>query len=80
MPKIKLLKPEGTYLMWLDCRDLGLNDEALDQFFIQDAAVAVDKGHWFGTEGSGFMRMNIACPKAYVEQAMAQLQKEYDKL
>jgi len=80
MPKIKLIQPEGTYLLWLDCRELGLEDEQLDQFFIQDAAVAVDKGYWFGTEGSGFMRINIACPKAYVEQAMVQLRKEYEKL
>ena len=80
MPKIKLIQPEGTYLMWLDCRELGLDDGQLDQFFIHDAEVAVDKGYWFGSEGSGFMRMNIACPKAYVQQALAQLQKEYDKL
>jgi cystathionine beta-lyase len=77
MPKIKLIQPEGTYLMWLDCRQLGLDDAALDHFFVQEAAVAVDKGHWFGSEGSGFMRLNIACPRATVTQALTQLQKVY---
>jgi len=80
MPKIKLLPPQGTYLMWLDCRELGLSDEALDDFFIFKAAVALDKGHWFGTEGSGFMRMNIACPRATLQEALTRIQREYDKL
>ena len=64
MPKIHLIAPEGTYLMWLDCRELGLDNEALDHFFTWEAAVALDKGFWFGDEGSGFMRMNIARPRA----------------
>lgn len=78
MPKIRLIAPEGTYLMWLDCRELGLDDEALDRFFIYDAAVAVDRGHWFGAGGSGFMRLNIACPRATVTQALTQLQAIYN--
>lgn len=80
MPKIKMQKPQGTYLMWLDCRDLGLSDEALDDFFIYKAGVALDRGHWFGTEGSGFMRMNVACPRSTVEEALRRIQLEYDKL
>lgn len=80
MPKIKLLPPQGTYLMWLDCRELEMNDEDLDNFFIYNAAVALDKGHWFGKEGSGFMRMNIACPRATLVEALKRIQSEYDKL
>jgi cystathionine beta-lyase len=80
MPKIKLIKPEGTYLLWLDCRELGLTKEALDDFFINKALVAVDKGYWFGPEGEGFMRINVACPRSIVRQAMEQLNVQYQKL
>ncbi|MBY0583911.1 pyridoxal phosphate-dependent aminotransferase [Murdochiella sp. Marseille-P8839] len=80
MPKIHLTKPEGTYLMWLDCRELGMSNEQLDDFLTQKAAVAMDKGFWFGEEGSGFARMNIACPRATIEKALHQIQHEYDKL
>lgn len=80
MPKIHLIRPEGTYLMWLDCRELGLEDEALEHFFAWDAGLALDMGSWFGPEGSGFARMNIACPKAYLQQAMRQLLAAYSRL
>ena len=66
--------------MWLDCRELGMSNEQLDDFLTQKAAVAMDKGFWFGKEGSGFARMNIACPKATIEKALGQIQREYDKL
>lgn len=77
MPKIHLIHPEGTYLMWLDCRDMGLDKDALDQFFTHQARVALDKGFWFGEEGTGFMRMNIACPRKTLEQALRQIQSAY---
>lgn len=78
MPKIKLIQPEGTYLMWLDCRKLGLKDPELDHFFTDEAEVGLDKGFWFGKEGSGFMRMNVACPRATVEEAVRRMQRAYD--
>ncbi len=77
MPKIKLVKPEGTYLLWLDCRELGITKEELDDFFIHKALVAVDRGYWFGDEGEGFMRINIACPLSIVKQALEQLHAKY---
>lgn len=80
MPKVHLIKPEGTYLMWLDFRELGMSNEQLDEFLTQKAAVAMDKGFWFGEEGSGFARMNIACPRATIEKGLQQIQREYDKL
>ncbi len=80
MPKIHVIHPEGTYLMWLDCREMGLSQDALDEFFIHKAAVACDLGHWFGAEGSGFMRMNIACPRATVETALHQIEQQYHRL
>lgn len=81
MPKIKLIWPEGTYLMWLDCRELKMDKEQLDEFFLWKAAVALDKGFWFGeNEGNGFMRMNVACPRKTLEKALLQIEKEYLKL
>ena len=81
MPKIKLIQPKGTYLMWMDCRELGLDDSALEDFITQKAAVGLDKGIWFGAHaGSGFVRMNVACPRAIVEEAMTRLQQAYDAL
>ncbi len=80
MPKIKLIRPEGTYLMWLDCRELGMNNKELDDFVIQKCRVAVDSGYWFGCEGNGFMRMNIACPNVTLRQGLEQIYSEYIKL
>lgn len=68
--KISLIHPEGTYLMWLDCRKLALSDEELNDFFIKKAGVRLNLGASFGTGGSGFMRMNIACPKSVLLNAI----------
>lgn len=74
--KIKPLCPEGTYLMWLDCRRLGLSDRELEKFFITRCGVWLNNGITFGRGGSGFMRMNIACPRATLEKAIKQILKE----
>lgn len=79
MPRIKLIRPQGTYLMWLDCRDLGLSLDELDDFFTNQSLVALDKGHWFGPEGNGFMRMNIACPRSTLKTALQQILEQYQK-
>lgn len=70
LPRIHAIVPEGTYLVWLDCRELGLNDAALKQFFIQEAGVGLSPGRLFGEAGSGFMRMNIAAPKSLITTAL----------
>lgn len=75
---IKTKKPEGTYLMFLDCRELGLSVEQLDDLFI-DAGLALDSGHWFGENGHGFMRLNIACPRSKLEIAMEKLKDALTK-
>ncbi len=68
------IKPiEGTYLLWLDCRALGLDDKGLKQFFIEDCGVGMNPGAMFGDGGSGFMRMNIAAPRALLQQACWQI-------
>lgn len=68
--EISMTAPEGTYLMWLDCRKTGLLDTELEEFFKKEAHVWMNGGYTFGVGGSGFMRMNIACPRATIKKAM----------
>lgn len=77
LPKIKLVEPEGTYLLWLDCRAMNLSDEQLKQFFAQDARVGLSPGVLFGAEGSGFMRMNIGAPRAVISEALERIARAY---
>ncbi|OIK12979.1 cystathionine beta-lyase [Bacillus sp. MUM 116] len=80
IPQIKLVKPEGTYLLWLDFRELGFCMEELDQFMLQKARLALNEGHIFGQGGEGFMRMNIACPRTTLEKALLQLERAVKQL
>lgn len=73
LPGIKLIEPEGTYLLWLDCRALGMSDEALQRFFVQKARVGLSAGTIFGADGSGFMRMNIGTPRRIVAEALERI-------
>ena len=70
VPKIKLIEPEGTYLLWLDCRAMGLGDKQLKQFFVQEAGVGLSQGVLFGEQGNGFVRMNIGAPRSVITQAL----------
>ncbi|NOX45867.1 MAG: putative C-S lyase [Chlorobi bacterium] len=80
IPKIKMIRPEATYLVWLDFRELGLSDEALKSFVLQKAKLGLNNGPVFGPGGSGFQRMNVACPRALVEEAMGRLERAIDSL
>lgn len=75
LPQIKLVEPQGTYLVWLDCRALGLNEEQLEDLFVNRAKLWLDSGTLFGPEGAGFERINIACPRKILRQALLQLEK-----
>jgi cystathionine beta-lyase len=75
IPEIKVVQPEGTYLLWLDCRSLGFNDEELDTFIKKKARLLLEPGTIFGTGGSGFQRMNIACPRSRLLEALQRLEK-----
>lgn len=75
IPQLGVLEHEGTYLLWLDCRALGLSPESLDRFFWEEAGLSLDSGHWFGREGDGYMRLNLACPRKTVEEALIRLEK-----
>ncbi len=80
IPVLHPVRPQASYLIWLDCRALGLDNEALDKFFIEKARLGLNSGHMFGKEGSGFMRLNVACPRATLEQALGQLKAAVDSL
>ena len=75
LPQIKLVEPEGTYLVWLDCREFGLNGEELEQFIVQKAKLWLDDGAIFGKAGEGFERVNIACPRTTLKAALDRLKK-----
>ena len=70
LPQIKVIEPEGTYLIWLDFRELGLEFKDLEKFMRGKAKLALDEGYIFGKGGEGFERINIACPKSTLEQAL----------
>lgn len=78
LPKIRLVEPEGTYLAWLDCRALGLADAALDEWITHRAKLWLDAGAMFGAGGEGFERVNIACPRSTLEQALLRLKAAFD--
>ena len=73
IPKINLIEPEGTYLLWLDCRELELSVEELEHLVVDKANLWLDPGFIFGAVGEGFERINIACPRQTLRQAMDQL-------
>ncbi|MBO7393412.1 MAG: pyridoxal phosphate-dependent aminotransferase [Abditibacteriota bacterium] len=73
--KIVLTPAEGTYLLWLDCRNFGISDKSLEELFLREAGVRLQGGAEFGAGGSGFMRMNIACPGSVLRRALTRINK-----
>lgn len=80
MPEIELVEPEGTYLLWLDCGQLGLSVDELERFVEDKAKLWVDFGIIFGKESGQFIRLNIACPRATLRQALEQLSAAYSQI
>ena len=80
IPKIKTYAPDATYLMWLDCRGLGLDNEALRKFMIEKAGLGLNEGWTFSRSLDGFMRLNAACPRSVLERAIAQLEQAVNAL
>jgi cysteine-S-conjugate beta-lyase len=72
-PKIKIIQPQGLYLVWVDFRELGMKDRELKSFLLTKAKLWLNDGVIFGREGSGFQRINIATPRATIEKALNQL-------
>lgn len=74
VPQIQLVEPEGTYLAWLDCRELGMTDDELMAFFSNEAKVWLDPGTHSGEQGSGFMRFNLGSSRSVIAQALDQIE------
>jgi cystathionine beta-lyase len=75
MPEIRVCEPEGCYLLWLDCRAMGMSDSELKAFFVHQAGVGLNPGLTFGDQGSGYMRLNLACSRVILEKALAQIRQ-----
>jgi cystathionine beta-lyase len=73
IPEIVPLRPQASYLVWLNCKALKLEHKALNDFFVKDAHLALNDGEMFGKEGAGYMRMNVGLPRTELEQALGQL-------
>ncbi len=80
IPQIQARKPEGTYLMWLDCRGLGLSGSELNRFMVEQAKVGFGEGIWFGPEGAGFERCTAACPRPILQRGLEQIESAVKKL
>ncbi|HOF21900.1 MAG TPA: cystathionine beta-lyase, partial [Bacteroidales bacterium] len=80
IPEIIPVRPEATYMIWLDCRKLGMTGKELRKFFVEEAGVGLNEGSEFGPGGEGFMRMNLAMPRSRVEKAMQQIGKAISRI
>lgn len=80
LPQLTMHAPEGTYLVWVDFRRLGLSPDALEDFILHKAKIWLDSGAIFGTVGQGFQWFNIACPRATLTQALTQLETAVNEL
>jgi len=80
IPQLTVVRPEGTYLVWLDCHRLRLGKWELKQFMLEEAKVYLEEGFIFGPEGEGFERINIACPRATLVEALDRIRQAVGKL
>ena len=80
IPNIKSNIPQATYLIWLDCRELGLNQKELEEFMLKKAKLGLNPGRSFQKDLEGFMRLNSACPRAVLKKAMEQLKNAVNEL
>jgi len=79
LPEIKIVHPEGTYLVWVDFSALGLDRDARKKIFLEEAQLSLDEGELFGEEGQGFERFNIACPRAILVEALERVRNAVRK-
>lgn len=70
LPQVQVMQPQGTYLLWVDCRGLNLDIDGLKQLMYKEAKVAFNEGSVFGTEGQGHLRINLACPRSILVEAL----------
>ena len=75
IPLVRPVRPQASFLIWIDCRGLGLNHEDLISLFIDKAGLALNDGEMFNPGGEGFMRLNIGTPRKVIEEALIKLEK-----
>lgn len=75
IPQMQIVRPESTFLLWCDCREFNMSERELADFFVHKAKVAVNMGSMFGTEGRGFVRLNIGCPRATLQMALERIKE-----
>lgn len=80
LPRLSMIRPEASYLIFIDARGLELGHDSLVRFFVEQAKVGLNDGAMFGPGGEGFMRMNVGCPRATLEEAMHRIKEAYDRL
>ena len=80
IPKVKMLEPEGTYLVWVDFRALGLSNQELEDLIIHKAGLWLDSGAIFGVAGEGFQRINVACPRVTLQTALEKIETAVNNL
>ena len=80
IPQIHPNVPDATYLVWLDCRELGMSNEELSRFMVEKAGLGLSDGYTFGRSLSGYMRLNAACPRSVLKQALEQLRAAVEAL
>lgn len=78
LPSIKVMEPEGTYLLWLNCRELDLSDEDIKDRLLYKGKLALEPGKKYGPGGEGFVRMNIACPREMLLDGLERLKRAFD--
>ena len=77
IPNVAVSRTEGTYFLWIDFRKTGLTSDEINRKLLEQAKVAGDLGGWFGKEGEGFIRLNLACPRSIVEEALKRIESVF---
>ena len=77
IPKLNVMKPQGTYLVWVDCRDLKITDAEIKRLLLEKGKLALEYGPTFGPGGEGFIRINVACPKETLHEGLQRLEKAF---
>lgn len=78
--RVDVIQPEGTFLVWMDFRSLGMEKKQLKQFLLREAGVALDQGYIFGPGGEGFARINIACPRSLLAEGLQRIATAINKV
>ena len=80
IPRLRVTRPESTFLAWVDCRNLGLPQDELKRFFIQTARVGLNDGRTFGQQGIGFMRLNFGCSRQTLLEGLSRIEQAVQSL